>query len=62
MFTNSSRVFAFLKYADWRRTAIVLATAVPTASPRLRGSRWQGGDEGSKHVRYWHIAAFAAPQ
>ena len=24
MFTNSSRVFAFLKYADWRRTAIVL--------------------------------------
>jgi uncharacterized membrane protein YfcA len=30
MFTNSSRVFAFLKYADWRRTAIVLATSVPT--------------------------------
>ncbi|HYC17532.1 MAG TPA: sulfite exporter TauE/SafE family protein [Pseudolabrys sp.] len=30
MFTNSSRVFAFLKYADWRRTAIVLAAAVPT--------------------------------
>ena len=23
LFTNSSRVFAFLKYADWRRTAIV---------------------------------------
>ena len=30
MFTNSSRVFAFLKYADWRRTAIVLAASVPT--------------------------------
>jgi uncharacterized membrane protein YfcA len=30
MFTNSSRVFAFLKYVDWRRTAIVLALAVPT--------------------------------
>jgi uncharacterized membrane protein YfcA len=30
MFTNSSRVFAFLKYADWRRAAIVLASAVPT--------------------------------
>jgi uncharacterized membrane protein YfcA len=30
MFTNSSRVFAFLKYADWRRAAIVLTTAVPT--------------------------------
>jgi len=30
MFTNSSRVFAFLKYADWRRAAIVLGAAVPT--------------------------------
>jgi uncharacterized membrane protein YfcA len=30
MFTNSSRVFAFLRYADWRRAAIVLATSVPT--------------------------------
>jgi uncharacterized membrane protein YfcA len=30
MFTNSSRVFAFSKYADWRRAAIVLAAAVPT--------------------------------
>jgi uncharacterized membrane protein YfcA len=30
MFTNSSRVFAFLKYADWGRAAIVLAAAVPT--------------------------------
>jgi uncharacterized membrane protein YfcA len=30
MFTNSSRVFAFLKYADWRRAGIVLAMAVPT--------------------------------
>jgi len=30
MFTNSSRVFAFLKYVDWRRTGIVLALAVPT--------------------------------
>ena len=30
MFTNSSRVFAFSKYADWRRAAIVLATSVPT--------------------------------
>ena len=32
MFTNSSRVFAFLKYADWRRAAIVLASAVPTCA------------------------------
>jgi uncharacterized membrane protein YfcA len=30
MFTNSSRVFAFSKYADWRRVAIVLFAAVPT--------------------------------
>jgi uncharacterized membrane protein YfcA len=30
LFSNSSRVFAFLKYVDWRRAAIVLATAVPT--------------------------------
>jgi uncharacterized membrane protein YfcA len=30
MFTNSSRVFAFSEYADWRRTLIVLAAAVPT--------------------------------
>ena len=30
MFTNSSRVFAFSKYADWRRAAVVLATSVPT--------------------------------
>ncbi len=32
MFTNSSRVFAFLKYADWRRAAIVLVTSVPTCA------------------------------
>jgi uncharacterized membrane protein YfcA len=30
LFTNSSRVFAFLKYADWRRAVIVLAASVPT--------------------------------
>jgi uncharacterized membrane protein YfcA len=30
LFSNSSRVFAVLKYVDWRRAAIVLATAVPT--------------------------------
>ncbi len=30
MFTNSSRVTAFLRYADWRRAAIVLVAAVPT--------------------------------
>jgi len=30
MFTNSSRIFAFLKYADWRRIVIVLVAAVPT--------------------------------
>jgi uncharacterized membrane protein YfcA len=30
MFTNSSRVFAFSKYADWRRAGIVLAAAIPT--------------------------------
>jgi uncharacterized membrane protein YfcA len=32
MFTNSSRIFAFLKYADWRRVAIVLVTSVPTCA------------------------------
>jgi uncharacterized membrane protein YfcA len=30
LFTNSSRVTAFLKYADWRRAGVVLAGAVPT--------------------------------
>jgi uncharacterized membrane protein YfcA len=30
LFTNSSRVAAFLKFADWRRAAIVLACAAPT--------------------------------
>ncbi len=30
LFTNSSRVTAFLRYVDWRRATIVLATAVPT--------------------------------
>ncbi len=30
LFTNSSRVGAFFKYADWRRGAIVLAASVPT--------------------------------
>src|ERR1700687_3728240 len=30
LFTNSSRVTAFLRYVDWRRAMIVLATAVPT--------------------------------
>jgi uncharacterized membrane protein YfcA len=30
LFTNSSRVTAFLRYVDWRRSAIALATAVPT--------------------------------
>lgn len=30
LFTNSSRVTAFLKYADWRRAGIVLVGAVPT--------------------------------
>jgi uncharacterized membrane protein YfcA len=30
LFTNSSRVTAFLKYADWRRAGIVLCGAVPT--------------------------------
>lgn len=32
MFTNSSRVFAFLKYADWRRAVIVLVSSVPTCA------------------------------
>lgn len=32
MFTNSSRVLAFLRYADWRKTAIVLAASVPTCA------------------------------
>jgi uncharacterized membrane protein YfcA len=30
MFTNSSRVLAFLRYADFRRSAIVLVASVPT--------------------------------
>src|SRR5665647_3944282 len=30
LFTNSSRVTAFLNYADWRRAGIVLIAAVPT--------------------------------
>jgi uncharacterized membrane protein YfcA len=30
LFSNSSRMTAFLKYVDWRRVAIVLACAVPT--------------------------------
>jgi uncharacterized membrane protein YfcA len=30
LFTNSSRVFAFLKFADWRRAGIVLVASVPT--------------------------------
>ena len=30
MFSNSSRMTAFLKYVDWRRAALVLAAAVPT--------------------------------
>jgi uncharacterized membrane protein YfcA len=30
MFTNSSRVTAFLRYADWRRAGIVLIAAAPT--------------------------------
>ena len=30
LFTNSSRVTAFIRYADWRRAGIVLATAAPT--------------------------------
>jgi uncharacterized membrane protein YfcA len=30
LFTNSSRVAAFLRYADFRKSAIVLAAAVPT--------------------------------
>ena len=30
LFTNSSRVTAFLRYADWRRAGIVLVAAVPT--------------------------------
>ncbi len=30
LFTNSSRVTAFLKYADWRRVGIVLVAALPT--------------------------------
>ena len=29
MFSNSSRVTAFLRYADWRRAGIVLVAAVP---------------------------------
>jgi uncharacterized membrane protein YfcA len=30
LFNNASRLAAFRKYADWRRTGIVLAAAVPT--------------------------------
>lgn len=32
MFSNSSRVVAFLKYADWRHSAIVLAGSLPTCA------------------------------
>src|SRR5260221_6358478 len=30
LFSNSSRVTAFIRYADWRRAGIVLLVAVPT--------------------------------
>src|SRR6266571_1202684 len=30
MFSNTSRMTAFLKYVDWRRAAIVLVASVPT--------------------------------
>src|SRR6476661_1655231 len=30
MFTNSSRIAAFLRYADFRRAGIVLVAAIPT--------------------------------
>ena len=30
LFTNSSRLTAFVRYADWRRAAIVLVASVPT--------------------------------
>jgi hypothetical protein len=30
LFTNSSRVTAFIRYADWRRAGIVLVASVPT--------------------------------
>ncbi|HLA21520.1 MAG TPA: sulfite exporter TauE/SafE family protein [Pseudolabrys sp.] len=30
LFTNTSRLTAFVRYADWRRAAIVLAASVPT--------------------------------
>src|SRR5476649_2629052 len=30
MFSNTSRMSAFLKYVDWRRVAIALVAAVPT--------------------------------
>jgi len=32
MFSNASRVAAFMKYADWRRAAIVLAASLPTCA------------------------------
>ena len=32
LFNNASRVTAFLKYADWRRTLIVALAAVPTCA------------------------------
>ncbi len=32
MFSNSSRMAAFLKYVSWRRVAIVLAASVPTCA------------------------------
>lgn len=32
MFSNASRVAAFLKYAEWRRAAIVLAASLPTCA------------------------------
>lgn len=32
IFSNSSRAFAFLRYVDWRRAAIVLAASLPTCA------------------------------
>jgi len=32
MFSNASRVAAFLKYADWRRGGVVLAASLPTCA------------------------------
>ena len=64
LFTNSSRVFAFLKYADWRRAAIVLVSVGADLRARRLGlyaafqRRRRAGDR--RHADPERAAAAAA--